>query len=597
VSVTELENSRGAEQRRVLRRSEIALVGVYEISKLLTMPARIEVSLAGVLQLLASFLEMRHGLIALLDEDGNPEMVVGSNWSESTAKLYFERLPQRAIGRIVVTKMPLVVEQMKKDPLFENWDFSEWGATEGEFSFIGVPIKDRGKVIGTLTIDREHGDISYFSFDEDVRFLTMIANLLGQTVRLQRLIARDREWLMDEQRRLEKTLEHTVPPAATAERSGQAEGIIGNTPAIRNVLDKVKRVARSHSTVLLRGESGTGKELFARALHDCSTRCKGPFVAVNCAALAESVLESELFGHEKGAFTGAVAQRKGRFELANHGTLFLDEIGEISPAFQAKLLRVLQLGELERVGGAGTIKVDVRLVAATNRNLEEAVAKGDFRADLYYRVSVVPIFLPPLRERKGDIPVLAREFLTRFNAEHGTTHAFTDEAVAVLTSCYFPGNVRELENCVRRTATLAHGIRIVADDFACHHDECMSAVLWKKSVDSAGYVSLPISRRGETGQPLVPPLRSKDVNVITSSGEEADELIDPCAVCHQAPAGVAAHEPGLSDSDAEGIARERLVEAMETAGWVQAKAARLLNLTPRQIGYALRKHGIPLKKF
>jgi Nif-specific regulatory protein len=410
-----------------MRRSDISLVGVYEISKLLTVPTRLEATLAGVLQLLASFLDMRHGLIALLDDDGAPQVVVGSGWSEATAKRYFDRLPERAIGRIVVTKMPLVIEHMRLDPLFENWDFSEWGAAEGESSFIGVPIKDRGHVVGTLTIDREHGDAPYFSFDEDVRFLTMIANLLGQTVRLQRMIARDRDRLMGEQHRLEKTIEHTT---VAPERVKHIAGIIGSTPAIRQVLDKVRKVARSHSPVLLRGESGTGKEMFAKALHDMSPRRKGPFVAVNCAALAESVLESELFGHEKGSFTGAVAQRKGRFELADHGTLFLDEIGEISAAFQAKLLRVLQLGEFERVGGTSTIKVDVRLVTATNRNLEESVAKGDFRADLYYRVSVVPIFLPPLRERKGDIPLLAREFLDRFNIEHDTNFAWTDSAFA-----------------------------------------------------------------------------------------------------------------------------------------------------------------------
>jgi Nif-specific regulatory protein len=590
----------GSELTRGMRRSDIALVGVYEISKLLTVPARLEASLAGVLQLLSSFLDMRHGLIALLGKNGAPEVVVGSGWSEATAKRYFERLPERAIGRIVVTRMPLVIEHMKQDALFENWEFSEWGAAEGDSSFIGVPIKDRGAVIGTLTIDREHGDVPYFSFDEDVRFLTMIANLLGQTVRLQRLITRDREWLMGEQRRLEKTIEHT---AAVPERAAaQVGGIIGSTPAIRSVLDKVRRVARSHSAVLLRGESGTGKELFAKALHEFSPRRKGPFVAVNCAALAESVLESELFGHEKGAFTGAVSQRKGRFELADHGTLFLDEIGEITPAFQAKLLRVLQLGEFERVGGTGTIKVDVRLVAATNRNLEESVAKGDFRADLYYRISVVPISLPPLRERKGDIPLLAREFLGRFNAEHETSHSFTDSALAVLTSCYFPGNVRELENCVRRTATLAQGIRIVADDFACRHDECMSAVLWKKSADSPnGYVSVPIGRGGTLGQPLVPPAAARTLQSDTNKSDDAGiqsapPLPDACADCaaHSAVADAAETEPPEGEPETD---RVRLVEAMETAGWVQAKAARLLGLTARQIGYALRKHGISVKKF
>ena len=182
----------------------------------------------------------------------------------------------------------------------------------------------------------------------------------------------------------------------------------------------------------LRGESGTGKELFARAIHDLSPRKAKPFVKLNCAALPESVLESELFGHEKGSFTGAVGQRAGRFELANGGTLLLDEIGEISASFQAKLLRILQEGEFERVGGTKTLKVDVRLVCATNKNLEEAVAKGEFRADLYYRINVVPIFLPPLRERPGDIPHLARAFVQRFNAENGRKMSISQSGLDVL---------------------------------------------------------------------------------------------------------------------------------------------------------------------
>ena len=565
---------------RGVRRADIALVGMYEISKLLAVPARLETSCAGVLQLLASFLDMRHGLIALLDDRGVPEIVVGCGWSDANARRYFERLPEKAIGRIVVTKMPLVIRQMKKDPLFENWDFSGCDPPQDDFSFIGVPIKDRGNVIGTVTIDRELGDGAYFSLDEDVRFLTMIANLLGQTVRLQRLIAHDREWLIHEQRRLERTIADRTTPAkgdpAPKSDSAPTAGIIGDTPAIKAVLDKVRRVARSNSPVLLRGESGTGKELFARALHEWSPRHEKPFIAVNCAALAESVLESELFGHEKGSFTGATAQRKGRFELADKGTLFLDEIGEISPSFQAKLLRVLQLGEFERVGGTSTIKTDVRLVAATNRNLEESVANGDFRADLYFRISVVPIFVPPLRARKGDIPLLAREFLDRFNAEHDANLSLTASAMQVLTSCHFPGNVRELENCIRRTATLANADGLVADDFACRQDECLSAVLWRKPADSTdGFVPLPIGRGASYGKSSPPPTP----HAPPAQPEPTD-----------APAAKAPQDESETD-------RERLVEAMETAGWVQAKAARILGLTARQIGYALRKHAIPVKKF
>jgi Nif-specific regulatory protein len=382
---------RVADTRGTPHGSDVALFGVYEISKLLTAPAQLEVTLARVLQVLSSFLDMRSSLIALLGDDGSPEIVVGSGWTAATARRYFERLPERAIGQIVVTQMPLAVPDVKEDALFERWNFSEWGSPDAHLAFVGVPVKDRGRVIGTLTIDREHRGHGHLRLDEDVRFLAMIANLVGQTVRLHRLVASDRERLIDVQHRLQKAVEWAAP-----EGRSPHQGIVGQSEAIRAVLDKVRIVAKGHSTVLLRGESGTGKQLFAKALHDLSPRRTGPFVSVNCAALAESVLESELFGHEKGAFTGAAGLRKGRFELADGGTLFLDEIGEISPSFQAKLLRVLQEGEFERVGGASTIKVNVRLVSATNRNLEDAVARGAFRADLYYRISVIPIFLPPL---------------------------------------------------------------------------------------------------------------------------------------------------------------------------------------------------------
>jgi len=566
------------------RHSDVALYGVYEISKLLTAPGKLEAILARVLQLLSSFLDMRHGLIALLGESGEPEVVLGSGWSEATAKRYFERLPERAIGRIVVTQMPLVVPDMKEDPLFENWDLSEWAAPDANLAFVGVPIKDRGRVIGTLTIDRERGRDLHLRLDEDVRFLVMVANLVGQTVRLHRLVANDRERLIEAQHRLQKVMERTAPDDPV-----HHAGIIGSSRAIRAVLEKVRVAAKSHSTVLLRGESGTGKELFARALHDLSPRRARPFVPVNCAALAESVLESELFGHERGAFTGAAATRKGRFELADGGTLFLDEIGEVSPAFQAKLLRVLQEGEFERVGGTSTLKVDVRLVAATNRDLEEAVSKGDFRSDLYYRISVVPIVLPPLRARPEDIPPLAREFLRRFNEENGTSLSISSGALGVLMACCFPGNVRELENCVRRTATLASTSTIVAEDFACQHDECMSALLWKRPAQSLppGFVPLPIAR-GANGGATRP--------AVVASSKESGEAGPPPAPADGGCPGAASCGRGHGEAG-QGDERARLIEAMDAAGWVQAKAARLLGLTPRQISYALRKFDIPIKKF
>jgi Nif-specific regulatory protein len=567
-----------APSARAMVSGETALVGIYEISKVLASPARLESVLAGVLTLLSSFLDMRHGLIALLDDKGFPEVVVGSGWSEGAAKVFLDRLPERAVGQIVATKMPVVIEDVAASPLFEGVDLSQWGPEDGKsFSLIGVPIKDGDTVVGTLTVDRARGSRSSVLFDHDVRFLTMIANLVGQTLRLHKLIKRDRERLMQESARREKA-ERPVHLEAKIEG---LKGIVGDSPAVRAVIEKIRVVAKTKSTVLLRGESGTGKELFAAAIHDQSSRRGKPFVKLNCAALPESVLESELFGHERGAFTGAANLRKGRFELADGGTLFLDEIGEITPAFQAKLLRVLQEGEFERVGGARTLKVDVRLVCATNRNLEEAVQRGEFRADLYYRISVVPIFLPPLRDRKGDLELLANEFLRRFNAEQGGAHRFSESAMQVLNECGFPGNIRELENCIYRTATLAPGDVIVDKDFSCRKDGCLSAILWGGASAKwpAGVTPLPIvaapAGRGPAPAPAEAAPPSAPAAPETCPGAEN------CSVIEKDP---------RTDY-------EKLVDAMERAGWVKAKAARLLGLTPRQIGYALQKHGIEVKKF
>ncbi len=541
-------------------RADIALLGVYEITKILVRPGRIEITLANVLTLLSSFLDLHHGIVALLDENGDPHTVVGAGWTEEQAQRHFARMPERAVGQVVTTKMPVVVDNVALSPLFAGWQPDPDRPAGERVSFIGVPIKDRDQVIGTLTIEQLwKEDEAYRAIDDDVRFLVMVANLIGQTVRLMDIVGRDRERLMAHQRLLEKELLDQTGISASA------RGIIGDSAVLQSVLQKIRIVARSHSTVLLRGESGTGKELFARATHDYSPRAKKPFVKLNCGALPESVLESELFGHEKGSFTGAHAQRKGRFELADGGTLFLDEIGDISPAFQVKLLRVLQEGEFERVGGMKTIKVDVRLVCATNRNLEDAVSKGEFRADLYYRINVVSIRLPALRDRKEDVPLLASEFLRRFDAEHHSEHKLTASAFAVLDACYFPGNVRELENCIRRTATLARGADITDDDFACRHDECLSASLWK------GVLPAPF-------KPVTPSRPVPDAEPAPTAPHQAREPLE------------------TDKGDTVKVSRDQLIAALEATGWVQAKAARYLKLTPRQIGYALRKHDIELKK-
>jgi Nif-specific regulatory protein len=559
-------------------RANSALIGMYEISKVLTRPARLEMALSGVINLLASFLDMNNGLIALLDEDGQTSTVVGAGWSEATAKEYFERLPEQAVGQMVVSGMPLVVRNIAESPYFSDWGELKTADPSTQTSFVGVPIKGESRTIGTIMIERLDGNSSPHTLDEDVRFLTMVASLVAQAVALKTLVARDRERLMSERHRLEKELEQRTEVSHEG-----IDWIIGESAAIREVIAKIQQIARVNLPVLLCGESGTGKELFARAIHEYSPRNHKPYIRLNCAALSETVLESELFGHERGSFTGALGLRKGRFEQADGGTLFLDEIGEISGAFQAKLLRVLQEGEFERLGGNQTIKVDVRLVAATNRNLEAAVLAGEFRSDLYYRISVVPIFLPPLRERREDVDRLALEFLRRFNLEHDVSLTISKRAMDVLRACDFPGNVRELESCIKRTAALAKGSVIVENDLACSNDSCLSVVLGKSISESSRqnlhYVPLPIVP--STAERSWPVRRTQEpASAASAGGGESPSRAD-----------LARAESENPDE------RQRLIDAMERSGWVQAKAARFLRLTPRQMGYALRKHNVEIKRF
>jgi Nif-specific regulatory protein len=349
------------------------------------------------------------------------------------------------------------------------------------------------------------------------------------------------------------------------------ENIVGRSKRIKEVFADVRQAAPGSATVLLRGESGTGKEAIANAIHCLSSRAKGPFVKVNCAALPETLLESELFGHEKGAFTGATGERKGRFEMANGGTLFLDEIGDITPAFQAKLLRVLQEHEFERVGGNKTLRTDFRLVAATNINLEDAVKSGRFRADLYFRLNVITIFLPPLRERKEDIPLLIDFFLLRYNRENNRHLKIAPEAVELFKRCNWPGNVRELENCVERAATMTRGSIIHEVDMRCQQGHCFSSSLLDASKSRSGFSAINIA-------PAHPPALPQASTTAAVSISLPDS------------------NPGTGGNDPANLTeRERLIDAMEKSGWVQAKAARLLGLTPRQIGYSLKKFKVELK--
>ncbi|MGO9473634.1 MAG: nif-specific transcriptional activator NifA [Rhodomicrobium sp.] len=570
------------------RYSETALSGIYEISKIVTSPSSLKVMLNNVVSVMSSFLDMRLASLVLIDQDGDPEIKVSASTEPALAAGDSAEIPMAVIDQIVATATPLAVQNCALHPLFAGW--KRLGSIAPGFiqTFIGVPIRVDSEVAGTLAIERVWKGTMDVRIDHDVRFLTMVANLVGQALKLHRVVAEDRERLIFEQHRLAKELS-TLKAAKSP--PPKLSGILGKSRAIRAVTERIEQVAKSNAPVLIRGETGTGKELFARAIHELSARKGKPFIKVNCAALPESVIESELFGHEKGAFTGAIATRKGRFELAHGGTIFLDEIGEISHAFQAKLLRVLQEGEFERVGGQHTLKVNFRLVCATNRNLEEFVTTEKFRADLYYRINVVPLMLPPLRDRVGDIPELAQHFLHAFGTENGHDLRFGPDALDVLCRCYFPGNVRELENCVRRTAAMTPSEDIHAKDFACQQGHCLSAMLWKGPAGHHPHphthTHTPKLARPEPAAPPAPPAPPPH--------QPPPERIERSAGVNGRPGEFYAQ--GEANGALSQVGRDTLIQAMEKTGWVQAKAARILGVTPRQIGYALKKHGVEMKRF
>jgi len=311
---------------------------------------------------------------------------------------------------------------------------------------ISAPIRSRGLAIGVLHLEIDRVDRE--ATLDDLEFVMAVCDALG--VAIDNLSTRE-------------ALSNRLATAADEneqlrQRLRQESQMVGASPAIRGIIEQITRVATTKATVLVRGESGSGKELVARAIHEASDRRDGPCICLNCAALSETLLESELFGHEKGAFTGATEKKIGKFEAANRGTLILDEIGEMSPAIQAKFLRVLEGHPFERVGGSSRVQVDVRVVAATNRDLESAVTAGDFRRDLYFRLKVVEILVPPLRKRREDIETLAAHFLARFAAETGRRiQGFTPEARAALVTYHWPGNIRELRNVVERAVVLTRG--------------------------------------------------------------------------------------------------------------------------------------------
>ncbi len=493
---------------------------LYRVSRAMARQHGVTDLLNEVLDILETEMGMQRGTITIRRPDSDVLAIEASRGlTEEERKRGQYLLGEGITGRVAQTMRPITIPDIRKDPNFLNRTRSRGQAA---IAFLCVPIVYENRSIGTLSIDRSAPEQEALKRDMD--FLTLLANVIAAGVARIREQIEERESLLAENKRLRMELDSQHRPS----------NIIGNCNVMRTVFSQIAQVADSAATVLVRGESGTGKELVARAIHSASPRKNGPFIAVNCAALPEHLIESELFGHEKGSFTGAGQQRKGRFELANGGTFFLDEIGDISAAVQVRLLRVLQERTFERVGGNQTLTVNTRVIAATSRNLEAAMREGRFREDLYYRINVFPIHMPPLRERRSDIILLADHFIQKFAKMYNKTiKRLSTTAINMIMAYHWPGNVRELENCIERAV-------LTSSDSVIH-----------------GYSLPPSLQTGELTQTAILP-----------------------------------DEGGSLESLVHAYEKEILVDAIKKHSGNRAAAARHLRTTQRILNYKIHKLGI-----
>jgi Nif-specific regulatory protein len=420
------------------------LTTLLELNRALSVTPNLKHSLHRVLEIL----EQRHGMFRstiVLLRDNSELHIEASNGLTAEGQRAHYRLGEGITGRVAESGKPIVVPQASNEPMLLNRAAQRKNIRQ-ELTYICVPVITGRKTIGALGVDlRFKKDRDY---DAVVEFLRVAACMIGQAVRVDRLVEAETQRLVEENIHLREELRERY----------DFSNMIGSSGGMKQVYEQIAQVAASNTTVMIRGESGTGKELIAHALHYNSPRAKKPFIKVSCGALPETLIESELFGYEKGAFTGAQARKPGRLEVAEGGTLFLDEVGDLNLTTQIKLLRVIQAREYERLGSTETLKINVRLVAATNKDLEKAIADGSFREDLYYRLNVFAIFVPPLRERKPDIMALADFFLEKYTKEHGKNiKRISTPAIDMLMSYHWPGNVRELENAMERAVLLCDG--------------------------------------------------------------------------------------------------------------------------------------------
>ncbi len=422
------------------------LTCLYEITKSLASSVDLKECLSETMETIGSMKAMENGTVTIINPlTGKLEIEVAQGINAEGRKRGKYQIGEGITGRVVASGEPIIVPHIADEPMFLNKTRARGDLSNQSRSFLCVPIRNGKQVIGALSVDRIYAEGISGQAEADLRFLTILSSLIAQTTRRIQTVNQEQDELRVENQKLKRELSE----------KNKINDIQGNSSRMQEVYEMIHRVVDSNATVLLRGESGTGKTLVAKALHYNSRRQEKPFIVVNCSALPETLLESELFGHEKGAFTGATERKAGRFEQAEGGTLFLDEIGEISHAVQVKLLNVVQEKTFQRLGSAKSISCDVRLVAATNRDLEKAVQDKCFREDLYYRLNVFPVYMPPLRERRTDILLLAEFFLEKFSAENSKDiKRISTPAIDMLIQYHWPGNVRELQNCMERAVLI-----------------------------------------------------------------------------------------------------------------------------------------------
>jgi Nif-specific regulatory protein len=513
VSVTQVDIG-GTRQTGEIRK----LTSLLEVSQTLSTGLNFKVALHRVLELLERSHDAVRSAVVTAGEDRR-QLQVAATVANGRERGSEASVPGGALTRRVVESgRPIVVPRISREPAL-----SERRPDGDERSFVCVPLLLNRRAVGALCVELRFKNER--DYERTGKFFGVVASMIAQAIKVQRLLEADRERLVQENVRLQGELRQRY----------DFSQILGTSGVMRQICEQIAQVARANTSVMIRGESGTGKELIAHAIHYNSLRASKPFVKVSCAALPDTLIESELFGYEKGAFTGAMTRKKGRFELADGGTLFLDEIADVNPAVQVKLLRVLQEREFERLGGTDQVSVNVRMIAATNKNVEEAIAAGTFREDLMYRLNVFSIFVPPLRERKTDILLLADHFLERLAADHRKSiRRISTPAIDMLMAYHWPGNVRELQNVIERAVLVAEGEVLHA-----HH--------------------------------LPPTLQTADASGTT---------------------------PVLSlNSAINAYEKDLIQDALKMARGNRAKAARLLQATPRIVNYKIRKYRIDWRRF